>query len=69
MLCFYNDSAQLNTEYIGEEIDLVTVKMDGTYVNPIILLSEHYKHRLPKNVAAYVCLLKNYIEYFSFILC
>ena len=33
MFCFYNDSGQLNTEYVGEEIDLVTVKMDGTYVN------------------------------------
>lgn len=31
---YINDSGQLNTDCNGKEIDLVTVKMDGTYVNP-----------------------------------
>lgn len=31
---FINDFGQLNTQGIWKEIDLVTVKMDGTYVNP-----------------------------------
>ncbi|MCM1440016.1 MAG: site-specific integrase [Roseburia sp.] len=31
---FINDSGQLNTEGVGNEIDLVTVRMDGSYVHP-----------------------------------
>ena len=31
---YINELGQLNTDCNGKEIDLVTVKMDGTYVNP-----------------------------------